>query len=305
MPLTLFDSPDYSTFKRQITVYCDERMTTLSAVQFQHLNSDIVLRQFAEDKVTLDQAAERSSPRKCAGLTPVQIKGVNMGLTPKEVKHPLYDKVHVAFCSRQLHYETFVYFLNTLPDNDHTWTSKEQTQRDETVNKIRVLLIYKNHGLTFPTLKKIDFNLFKAEGLRLGLSVEQVNNDWFGHLHVVCIESKRFSYEQIQGLTTNQLAGFSKGLSRELVTDREFDACQIPFILAGLFKFEEIKGLNAAQIHGLQVGLTRAQVEFPRFTQAHADKYEAGFSYEKIAGKKPEQLDKLEAPRDSSSMKLK
>jgi hypothetical protein len=235
--------------------------------------------------------------QQLAGLNDYQINGISAGLSREQVSHGWFSSPHAEAAEKGIPYEVYA------------GLSYEQVCYG----------ILK--GLTRQQVAGLDGH--QINGIRAGLSREQVSHDWFSLPHAEAAEKgipyevyaglhyeevwwgilKGLTRQQVEGLEGHQIDGIHAGLSREQVSHDWFslphaEAAEkgIPYeVYAGLHYEEvwggilkgltrqQVEGLNDYQINGVRAGLSREQVSHDWFSSTHAEAAEKGISYEVYA----------------------
>ncbi|MDF2939871.1 MAG: hypothetical protein K0R66_513 [Gammaproteobacteria bacterium] len=145
---------------------------------------------------------------------------------------------------------------------------------------------------------------YQIQGLRVGLSKDQVNHDWFSYAHAEAAEKgipyeayaglnydqvgygilQGLTCEQLEGLDQYQIQGLHAGLSKEQVNHKWFEGSHAEAARKGI-PYETYAGLSNVQVGGgILQGLSREQVNHEWFSVAHADAAREGIPYETYAG---------------------
>ncbi|MGD9109129.1 MAG: F-box protein [Gammaproteobacteria bacterium] len=107
----------------------------------------------------------------------------------------------------------------------------------------------------------IDLNKYQIQGIKAGLTREQVKNSWFSYWHAKAAVAN-ISYDQYKELTMDQVRyGILKGLERG-----------------------QVVGLNWCQIEGMGAGLTQEQVMHDWFGYWHAKAAKNNIPYNQYKG---------------------
>jgi|GEM_PF-1396787 len=134
-----------------------------------------------------------------------------------------------------------------------------------------------------PVVAGLDF--FQQKAIKIGLSREQIVNDWYDDAHTKCLKQGKYTYEDIKGLKYKQVLGIKAGLRPDQVRNDWFGFEHAQAIKYKGYRYEQIIGLTTGQVCGMiECGLTRAQVDHAWFTMAHVFHLQKGGFYENIQG---------------------